>query len=87
MKRLTMAATLAFLLLGFGGKAAAQPDEHASCVGTLTVFNTQHPEVFGTRADLAHDIKQFSDATGTTPGAIVSSIAHEHGGSVGECLG
>lgn len=85
MKRAMLAAAVGLTVFGFSGVANAQPNESASCVGSLSVFNQQHPLVFGTRSDIAHLFKQIADAIGITPGAIVSSFAHRHGAAA-DCL-
>jgi hypothetical protein len=53
----------------------AEPNEKASCAAKLTVFNTEYPEVFGTRADVAHQLKADASAIGVSPGHFVSTIA------------
>ena len=53
----------------------AAPSPEASCVGKLSEFNTKHPEVFGNRADVAHDLKALADDEAVSPGTCVSRIA------------
>lgn len=87
MKKLLIAAVIALVVAGTARVGSADgPDEHASCVGILSVFNTQNPEVFGTRADIAHTFKAVADTLGIPPGAIVVSFAQNQGGSVPGCL-
>lgn len=61
-----------------------EPSSNASCVGTLSVFNQAHPEVFGTRSEVAHSVKAGATAEGIPPGAFYSFIAGAHG-SVEQC--
>jgi hypothetical protein len=60
------------------------PSDQASCAGTLSVFNVAHPEVFGSRSDVAHDFLEDADAEGIPPGQIYTSFAHAHG-TVEQC--
>jgi hypothetical protein len=62
-----------------------EPSDHASCVGTLTVFNAAHPEVLGTRSDIAHGFIDEAAAGGFPPGEIYSYIAQFHG-PLEQCL-
>ena len=61
-----------------------EPSDHASCVGTLSVFNQAHPEVFGARSEVAHDFLEVAAAEGIPPGEIYTSFAHAHG-TVAQC--
>jgi hypothetical protein len=61
-----------------------EPSDHASCVGTLSVFNQAHPEFAGTRSDVAHAFIQEAAAEGIPPGEIYTSFAHVHG-AVEQC--
>lgn len=84
MKKVLIATVVAFALFGLARVASADgPDEHASCAGILSVFNTQNSP---SRSDIAHLFKQAADFFGIPPGAIVTLFAQEHGGSVPDCL-
>jgi hypothetical protein len=61
-----------------------EPSDHASCTGTLSVFNQAHPEVFGTRSDVAHGFIEQAAAEGIPPGEIYTSFAQAHG-TVEQC--
>lgn len=61
-----------------------EPSGHASCLGTLSVFNQAHPEVFGSRSDIAHDFVEWAAAEGIPPGAIYAFFAQVHG-TVEQC--
>ena len=56
-----------------------EPNGRASCIGTLSVFNQAHPEVFGTRSDVAHDFIAGAAAEGFPPGEIYRFFAAAHG--------
>ena len=62
-----------------------QPNDNAGCVGTLSVFNQAHPEVFGTRSDIAHIFIDEAAGQGITPGQIYTGYAQTHG-TVETCL-
>jgi hypothetical protein len=55
------------------------PSDHASCAGTLSVFNQAHPEAVGTRSEIAHEFIEVAAEEGISPGAIYSSFAQVHG--------
>ena len=72
----------AVLLAAPATSLAAPPNEpsaNASCVGTLSVFNEAHPEVFGTRSDVAQFFIEEAAAEGIPPGEIVTGFAQAHG--------
>ena len=76
-----------FLVLAPSAASAAPPNEpsgHASCIGTLSVFNQAHPEFFGTRSDIAHDFIAGAAAEGIAPGEIYAFYARAHG-TVEQC--
>jgi hypothetical protein len=56
-----------------------EPSAHASCVGALSVFNEAHPEIFGTRSDVAHNFIEQAAAAGIPPGEIYTGFAQTHG--------
>ena len=56
-----------------------EPNPHANCVGTLSVYNQAHPEFAGTRSDIAHEFVEEGAAQGIPPGEIYTSFAEEHG--------
>jgi hypothetical protein len=57
-----------------------EPSDHASCAGTLSVFNQAHPEFFGSRSDIAHEFIEEATAEGIPPGEIYTFFAEAHGG-------
>jgi len=61
-----------------------EPSDQASCVGTLSVFNQAHPEVFGSRSDVSHGFIEEAANEGISPGAIFAGFAHAHG-TVEQC--
>lgn len=61
-----------------------EPNGHASCLGTLSVFNQANPEVFGSRSDIAHDFIAGAAGDGIPPGWIYAFFAGFHG-SVEQC--
>jgi hypothetical protein len=79
---LLMGVMLALLALS-ALPAFAAPSSNASCVGlgSSSVGQAQ------TRDEAAHDIKEQAEEEGTTPGAIVSSVARQHLGSEQACFG
>ena len=69
------AAAAASVLAIPAGVVGAAPNPEASCIGKLTVFNAEYPEVFGTRADVAQAVKALTDSEGVSPGAFYSMVA------------
>jgi hypothetical protein len=61
-----------------------EPSAHASCVGALSVFNEAHPEVLGTRSDVAQQFVELAAAEGIPPGEIYTNFAETHG-TVEQC--
>ena len=61
-----------------------EPSGHASCVGTLSVFNQAHPEVSGSRSEIAHLFIEEAAAEGIPPGQIYTFFAKAHG-TVEQC--
>ena len=55
------------------------PNDRASCVAAASVFNQAHPEVYGTRSDVAHDFIAAAAEEGFPPGEIYAFFAHQHG--------
>ncbi len=94
MKNLIMALTLAIALLsGAGGSALASPsepnhpNEQASCVGLIVSDHARGiPDGVHVR-EIIEGVKAYAEATGSTPGGFVSSVAHEHLGSHAICGG
>ena len=56
-----------------------EPNGHASCVGTFSVFFQAHPEVEGSRSEHAHLIREIATAMGVPPGEIYSFYSQLHG--------
>lgn len=77
----------AAMVLGVGSSPAYADGlgDQSSCVGTLSVFNQQNPEVFGSRSDVALAFIALANQLGITPGAIYTIFADAHG-SVAFCL-
>lgn len=76
--------------IAVGGMIVAAPTAFAdepSCVGagSSAVAPGQGFGYPGIRADISHFTKFVADILGTTPGALVSTTAHEHG-SAPECF-
>ena len=83
--RLVAVTLVGLAVSGAASVVEAAPSDDASCVAKLSVLNTRHPELFGTRADVAHDIKAETEAIGLMPGAFVSMVA-QRSAPVEDCV-
>ena len=85
MRNVTLAIAFAvILLLGMGGAAAADgPGANASCAG----IGSSAVAPLGTRDDVAHNTHAYADATGVTPGYLVTTASRVHAGSFAACFG
>ena len=82
MKR-SLLAVLATLALSLGlSSPASAASSNASCQGLATSSLGGQPRA---HAQERHDLKFEAATSGTTPGAITSSFAHLHLGSVPVC--
>lgn len=83
MKGKCVGAIVGATLLATAGTALAdpsnEPSANASCVGALSVFNQAHPEVFGSRSEVAHLFLGIAAGANVPPGAIYTPFAHDHG--------
>jgi hypothetical protein len=85
----------AICVVAIAGLAAAAPSAlgangNASCVGLgSSALASGQGEEFsgpGARTDVSQAVKAIADALGVSPGALVSALAHEHGGSAEACF-
>lgn len=85
-KLLLAAATLAVSLVLGASPASGMANPNASCLG---IGGSTETALFGAgaRADIAHEVNQIAQDTGSTPGETYAFFAHEHLGSVGACFG
>jgi hypothetical protein len=85
MRRLLLGVILVVgLLAGTGAPANAAASPKAGCMGIGSSGNAGYPR---DRAVISHEIKAFADATGVSPGSIISSLASVHAGSIAGCFG
>ena len=84
MRRLlTASAAVATLVLGSASAVGATSSD-ASCLGVGSSANAGYPR---DRAVISHDVKDFANVFGITPGSLISGSAHEHLGSPQACFG
>ena len=83
MKGKCVGAIVGAAVLATAGTAPAEPPNepsaNASCVGALSVFNQAHPEVFGSRSEVAHLFLGIAEGANVPPGAIYTPFAQDHG--------
>jgi hypothetical protein len=85
MKRLVRTTMLAAaLVLATAAPSGAAANPNAGCMGIGSSGNAGFPR---DRAVISHEIKAFADASGVTPGSIISSLAAAHAGSITGCFG
>ena len=68
-----------------GPEDPKHPNERASCVGLIAADHARRiPD--GTHiSEIIHGVKVYTDASGTRPGALPSSVAQQHLGSHAVC--
>lgn len=70
---------------GAGPEDPKHPNERASCVGLIAADHARGiPD--GTHiSEIIHSVKVYTDTSGMTPGAFLSSVAQQHLGSHAVC--
>ena len=94
MKNLAIALILAAALTtGAATSALASPadpkhaNEQASCVGLIAADHARGIPDGTHMSELIAGVRAYADAAGSTPGAFLRMIAHEHLGSHAVCGG